>query len=348
LWYAVSGTFKYSPQTDLMNGDNNGLIEVVSENGTIFLAGGSPEKLAAAVVIAPGSAIGGQSRTTVPNTFECGGNYVAANYLDSRARVNNAAVSPTANAVSRLITGEESESFNDRMIFISPEEIFEAIRKRRDFQARLERLTRSIAECVGKYGEWNGSPKDSTDNRLPWPAPVDLTSFVSNNSYNDSAAGSGKSGRMPYIVDTSRITTSNGMPITRLLDGSNFLCPSWDADDDAWYKNWKDHFFYAVAGSFAPTAPRPTPFPCPTCLSVNASGSYAAVVLFANNKTVGQSRNTVEDKRLISNYLEGRNSASYPTISGDSDLETSGSVNDLLHCVEFDPATHTSRVFSCP
>lgn len=345
LWYAVSGTFKNSPQTDLMNWDNSGLIEVVAENGQTLLTGSSPESRAAAVVIAPGPAIGGQNRTKSASALGCGGNYVASNYLDNYGVINNATLSPTANGISRLIAARESDNFNDRIIFITSEEIFAAIRKRKDFQTRLEKLTESIAKCVAKYGELNGTPMD---HRLPWPAPVNLANFNTNASYNDSAAGSLKSGRLPFVVDTSKITTNNGMSGNNLLSGTNNLCPFWNADDTAWYQNWKDHFFYVLAGSFAPTAANPTILPCPTCVTVNGGGSYAAVVLFAENKMSGQSRNTVAEKGLIRNYLEGRNSTNHPNSSGNGNYEKSALVNDLLYCIAFDPITHVSTVFACP
>lgn len=348
LWYAVSGTYKNAPKTALMNWDNNGLIEIVTEDGTTLLAGSKSENRAAAVVIAPGPAIGAQSHTKVANAPECGGNYVASNYLDSRAGVNNAVVSTVANALSRFVAGSKSPDFNDTIIYITPEEIFEQIQKRIDFKTRIESLTKSIAECVGKYGQSNGAPIVRADNRLPWPAFVNLTSFISDTSYNDNAAGSLKSGRLPFVVDTSKIATTNQMSGTHLLSNGNFLCPLWSTDDDAWYTNWKDHFFYVLAGSFAPTAPHPTVFPCPTCITVNGVGSYAAVVVFANQKTAGQSRNTIVEKRLISNYLEGRNSSTYPNTAGNANLEKSASVNDMLYCVTFDPVTHVSTVASCP
>ncbi len=351
LWYVVSGTFKNSPQTDLMNWDNNGLLEVVSADGTTLLAGSRPENRAVAAIIAPGPTIGGQNRAQVANAPECGGNYVPVNYLDSSAGVNNAVVSPAANALSRFISRGESVDFNDGIIFITPEEISEPIRRRKDFRPRLDRLTRSIAECLGRYGEFNGNPKDVTDHRLPWPTFVNLADFNLNNSYNDSSIGTPKSGRLPFKVDTSKTATVNGMVGTGLFTNANAvigLCQSWTLDDDAWYANWKDHFFYFLSGSYTPASLKPTPFPCPTCLSVNGTGTYAAVVLFANDKVTGQSRNSIAEKGLISNYLEGRNSSSHPNTSGATDLEKAGSTNDLLYCVEFDQVTHASRVFVCP
>lgn len=349
LWYAVSGSFKRAPQTDLMNWDNNGLIEVLADDGTKLLAGGMPENRAVAAVIAPGPAIGGQNRAKVPGASECGGNYVAANYLETSKGVNNALLSTLANAISKLIAATESETFNDKIIFITPEEIFEPIRKRKDFRARLEALTTTIGGCLGGYGKFNGSPVDITDNRLPWPALVNLANFNTNPSYDDTAAGSRKSGRLPFVVNTSKAATSNQMVGVNLLTNVAFdICPSWSTDDDAWYKNWKDHFFYYVAGSFTPIAPHPTILPCTSCLSVNGVGSYAAVVLFAGEKRGTRSRNSVVEKGLIGNYLEGRNSTSHPNAGGNSDLEISGQANDFLLCVDFDPITHASRTFPCP
>ena len=72
LWYVVSGTFKNSPQTDLMNWDNNGLLEIVSADGATLLAGSRPENRAVAAIIAPGPAIGGKPgrRLRMPQSAE--------------------------------------------------------------------------------------------------------------------------------------------------------------------------------------------------------------------------------------------------------------------------------------
>ncbi len=349
LWYAVSGTFKKLPQTDLMNWDNNGLLEVIAEDGVTLLAGSKPENRAVAAVIAPGSALGSQNRAKVASAAECGGNYVGSNYLESSKGVNNSLLSSVANNISRLITGLASENFNDRMIFITPEEIFEPIRKRKDVRARLEALTRTIGECLGKYGEFNGTPIAIADHRLPWPALVNLASFNANSSYDDTAAASRKSGRLPFVVKTSKAATSNQMSGNNLLsDVGLSICPSWTPDDATWYRNWKDHFFYYLGGSFAPTSPSPTAVPCVSCLSVEGSGRYAAVVLFASEKMAGQSRNSIAEKGLIENYLEGRNATSHPNLSGTSNLEKSPSTNDYLVCLEFDSISNAARVFPCP
>ena len=349
LWYVVSGTFKYSPKTDLMNWDNTGLIEIVDDDGTTLIAGGTPEKRAVAAVIAPGAPVASQNRTMAASANECGGNYSATNYLEIRNGVNNTATAVGANAISRLIAGKESETFNDRIIYITADEIFSAIRARKDFRARLEALTGTIASCLGKFGELNGSPINANDNRLPWPAPVNLASFTSNTSYDDSATGARKSGRLPFRVAVSKSATANQMSGQNLLSNVAFSnCTSWTTDDANWYSNWKDHFFYYVSGPFAPISTVPTALPCTSCLTVNGTGNYAAIVLFAGEKTTGQTRNTVTDKGIIGNYLEGRNSTSHPNISGASNLEKSTATNDFLQCVTFDTVTRVSQTFPCP
>jgi hypothetical protein len=349
LWYAVAGTFKNFPQTDLMNWNTNGLIEVVADDGAKLLAGTKLENRAVAAVIAPGPAIGTQNRAKAVSANECGGNYVASNYLETSKGVNNALLSTVANALSKLIAGTESETFNDKIIYITPDEIFEPIRKRKDVRARLESLAGTIASCLGKYGEFNGSPIDITDHRLPWPALVNLTNFNTNSSYDDTTAGARKSGRLPFVVNTSKVATSNRMFGVNLLSDVAFnICPTWSINDAAWYKNWKDHFFYYLGGSFTPVAAHPTILPCASCVSVNGADSYAAVILFAGEMMAGQSRNSVAEKGLIGNYLEGRNSTSHPNASGNSNLEISGITNDFLVCVDFDPITNRSRTFPCP
>ena len=141
LWYAVSGNFKNNPPTGLMNWDTNGLITIMAPDGSNFVAGGSggatiPTRRAAAVIFAPGAILPGQDRslsaTNPPTT--CGGNYNAANYLDTDAAstINNATASSiTPNALSRYIaalnsnrTAAATNSFNDRMAFITAADIF--------------------------------------------------------------------------------------------------------------------------------------------------------------------------------------------------------------------------------
>ena len=107
------------------------------------------------------------------------------------------------------------------------------------------------------------------------------------------------------------------------------------------WRNWKDHFFYAVAESYTPVAAVPSS--CATCLTVNGGGQYAAVLLFAHARLpgLGQVRNApptdTDTKNSPANYLEDANASNMPYTGGSVDFVSqpaSATFNDLLFCVD--------------
>jgi len=335
LWYAVSGTYKNNPGTDMLNWDTPGLFTILSSNGVGNAS--SPEDRAAAVIFSPGAVSGSQNRIPVANAGVCSGNYSASNYLEASAAASNAVVSTIAGAVSNFIAGGIDNGVNDTLLAVTPQEVFGAIEKRSDFTALVSSFTEHVGNCLAVYGSQNAA--GASDKRLPWPAPVALADYLANASYSDGSGG--LSGRLPYRVSNSKVKTANGLIGSTLLAG----CPGpWSALDDEWYKNWKDHLFYALAAAFHPGATAPS-F-CPDCLSANNAGAYAAIVLFAGKKLSGQSRTTPADKALIVNYLEGRNSANGANAGGNSDYQTgpvTAGFNDILYCVD-----NALNVLPCP
>ncbi len=371
LWYAVSGNFKANlNKTDLMNWDNNGLIEIMAPDGTNFVAGGSgtsadPTMRAAAVIFAPGAILPGQDRA-LPGTSPpqiCGGNYDAAAYLDAdtASAINNAtAPSATPNALTRFIaalhsdrTGSSNDAFNDRMVFITPQEIFAARAERRaDFLPYLHDpatgMLKRAADCVAEYGNNN---LDADDRRLPWAAPLAYATYGSKSNYDDAAGLI--SGRLPYTVDTSDTATNNIRVIGTgaLLD--NGVCAGWTDRDEFWL-NFKDHVFYAVADAFSPDSlVASDPDPCATeeCLTVEGTPGIAAVLIFAGKKQTGQSRNTNADYSSpqksfwstttapYSNFLEGANALSIQDNTADFTSPRTFSKysgNDTVICVRKD------------
>lgn len=329
LWYAVSGTYKNNPATDMMNWDTNGLLSILSPDGSGFIVGASADDRGAAVIFAPGPITGNQNRSPVANAAICRGNYSASNYLEASGAANNAIVSAIANAVSVFVSAGHNE-VNDRFLVITPQEIFAAIEKRSDFSAMLGGFTQKIGNCVAAYGSKNAG--GASDKRLPWPAPIVLADYLANAGYDDESDR--LSGRLPYRVNDSKARTANGMTASNLVTGAN--CPGpWSALDDEWYKNWKDHLFYALGGAFGPDAA--TPSICPNCLSADGIGPYAAVVLFAGKRLSGQKRISLADKALIANYLEDRNSTNDPNASGASDYKSAPATpgfNDLIYCID--------------
>lgn len=336
LWYAVSGTYKNSPKTPMLNWDTDGQFEVVAANGTTFLAGPSgtnPDSLAVAVIFAPGGVTGSQDRAASANTPSCGGNYAASNYLetDTPAAANNAVVSGVANAVNRYIAGPNA-NVNDKMVFITKDEIYNAM------APTLRRLTQKTAECVAYYGATNGT--GASDKRLPWASFVALSDYTNNAYYNDEV--NQLSGRLPNLVGSSGTTApahtvfnTTSSPGNELLGNSGANCPVWGGMYPAW-NEWKSFLFYALAGNFTPGSG--TPSACGTCLTVNGVGPYAGAVMFAGKKlsALGQTHTTNADKSNIANYLEGRNLTNHPNAAGNSDYEkaaATASFNDILYCV---------------
>ena len=140
MWYAVSGNYKDSPKTSLMNWDTNGQLQAFSSDGTLLT---QPDNQVVAVIFAPGAAQSGQDRsgTTAP---VCGGNYTATNYLDNDTvhSINNADI-----ATGKFIQGASSGSVNDQMLFITRQDIWNAIKKRNDFNAMVSSLLSIAIAC---------------------------------------------------------------------------------------------------------------------------------------------------------------------------------------------------------
>ena len=360
LWYAVSGTYKNNPNsvsnvattTNNMNWDTNGQFTVTDSSGNM-LAGSSPDNQAVAVIFAPGAPISGQNRTPAAGTSACSGNYSPAAYLDSANGINNSAISGAANAVSPYIASTGSSSFNDQLVYITRADIWNAIKKRSDFYNNLRALTRRAAECTAMYGRNNAVPYP-TDKRLPWAGNVAVTAtpsrlyyFSMNRRYADINAT--LSGRLPYRVSVSKAATGNTLPSASdlgfagvyLFDNSSYC--SYQPEEKIWYDNWKDHLFYALANRYTPTFGQPTgTCTAATCLKISNTPNtqtyqyYAAFVIFAGEKLASQSRSTVANKGLISNYLEGRNAGNHPNAAGNANYEgasASSTFNDIVYAI---------------
>jgi hypothetical protein len=191
----------------------------------------------------------------------------------------------------------------------------------------------------GRGPPGGGPPGLGDDHRLPWPAPLGLSDYRVDSDYDDVDAGV-LSGRLPDVVDDSSAATGN--PVNRILtDCDPTAVPEWSAVKRSMWRNWKDHFFYAVAESFAPSAT--TPSSCTTCLTVNGSGQYAAVVLLAGGRlpALGQVRNAppidADTRDNAVNYLEAGNPVNFPYAGGVVDFTSQppgDTFNDMLFCID--------------
>lgn len=338
LWYAVSGTYKNNPPTGLMNWDTNGQFQAFSSDGTLLAS------QVVAIIFAPGATLSGQDRsgTTAP---VCGGNYTVINYLDNDTvhNINNSNVA-TGNFIQGTSGGT---SVNDQMVFITRQDIWNAIQKRTDFQSidptinPLRKLTKQVALCLANYGN-NNSPGDNYS--LPWAAQLALSDYSVDNNYNDTA--NLYAGRVPYLVGTSRYTTGN--TLGNLMTTAS--CGAAWASVDPWWNNWKDHLFYAISSAYRPTTSIDQN--CGTCIQLNSS-QYAGVVMFAGPRLIPPQsilNQTRVDKSVITDYLESPNSTSVSAASGSGNYSSSpasSNFNDVV-CVINPNSWSQPLTVTCP
>jgi type II secretory pathway pseudopilin PulG len=353
LWYAVSGTYKNNPQTGLMNWDNNGQFQAYAADGTRLDSNNSQ---IVAVIFAPGTARDGQGRSGGGAPI-CGGNYNASAYLDSNTThgINNANINTVASAVSKFIQGENDGEVNDRMVFITRQDLWNAMLKRSDFIQTLKDMTRAVAECLASYGHNNDNPDNDS---LPWPALLSLSDYAINDNYNDD--DNTYAGRVPHQVYTSKSDSDNDMSGYRLMTSGNGLnCPHYDATPSnelerlyPWWNNWKDHLFYALSEEYRPR-PNDTGSCVGDCVWLRNNGHrYAAIVLFAGSALSGRDRASIStsntERGQLAKYLEGLNLDSYPNYGGDNEYEagdTTDSFNDILYCID---SGSSLNVEECP
>lgn len=364
LWYAVSGNSKANVnKTDLMNWDTNGLITVLAADGSPAATGNTPSG-AVAVIFSPGPAIGGQSHDGSPATAICGGNYTAADYLDASGGTDNATLTGLANRVDTFIAGAASNTFNDRLVFVTARDIFDAIERRQhvdpenpsarlSFSDLLKKVTLRTAECIAGYPALNADFSSDQDRRLPWTTdhPFVSDNYGANSSYDD--RDNRYFGRTPQKVDNSKSDTANTMTGNFLTE----VCPGGFTALDPWWRNWKDHLFYTVSKDFAPDGDSDnTQCSGLDCVTVNgAPTQYAGIVFFGGKRLGAQDRSndanasTSAKKRNVANYLEGANAtvpATSPGRDGKGDYQTgaeTGTFNDVLYCIGQDLS-----VIACP
>ena len=341
VWYAVSGTYKSADlaTAEMINPDSNGQFRVFDALSGGLMGGGLPEDRAVALLFAPEAPLEGQARGGAA-AEGCSANYAPAAHLDgvSALGVSNAALSGSTDAVDDFVRSAVANAeFNDRVLAITRADLADAVYRRPDFAASMSALTRGVASCLAAYGLQN--PSGANDRRLPWPAPAALSDYSLATTYDDEDTGR-YSGRLADIVDQSNVETGNA--VSRVLSDCNpALAPDWDPAYLAVWQQWKDHLFYSVAESYEPRATVPTA--CGNCLSVNGSGAYAAIVVFANRRlsSLSQRRDAppidADTKQDVVNYLEGVNATNHPYTGGAANYVSAAAstiFNDILFCID--------------
>lgn len=342
LWYVVSGAWKQAGTATaaLVNPDSNGQLQLVSVDTGVLVEGALPADRPVAMVIAPMRPLPGQSRpAAVPGT-QCSPNFAADRYMeaDASSGSNNYQLAGIANVIDTLgVAANPNDLHNDRIVTISRHDIAERVYNRAGFVTQMRDLGLAVGACIANYASRN--PGGATDLRMPWPAPVGLADYRQDIVYDDTNAGL-LAGRLADSIDDSNVVTGN--TISRVLtDCDASLVPEWSASMLAQWQNWKDHFFYAVAGSFAPSGPVPSA--CTDCLTVNGSGQYAGILLFSNRRLqAGSQRRDAppldpDTRQDAANYLEGNNLANVVAMGTSLDYSSqaaSSTFNDMLICID--------------
>ncbi len=342
LWYVVSGGYKDATTTaqPLVNPDSNGQLELWGIESNTVIEGVQPADRPVAMVVAAMQPLPGQARPAAAAGQQCSSSFQASRFLDTDggSGISNASLGGAADAVDLFaVTSGSSNAHNDRVATISRRDLERRVIDRQDFDADMRALALALGKCLADYA--GNNPGGANDRRLPWPAQLALADYRPDDAYDD-VAGGALSGRLVDIVDDSNASTGNA--IGNVLTACNAAAvPEWTPAMATLWRNWKDHFFYAVAESFSPVAPVPSN--CVSCLTVNGAGQYAAVIAFGASRldALGQVRDAppldADTRDDVSNYLEATNATAFPYASGTVDFTSqpaSATFNDRLVCVD--------------
>ncbi|MBS3965473.1 MAG: hypothetical protein KGZ80_13485 [Methylomonas sp.] len=294
LWYGVSGTYKETAGAVSTEADGHFLL---FDDALNSLNGPNQDLAAMAVVIAPGMAIAGQSRTLNPATAtECGsttpgdGVNIASRFLESRAGIDNASgffagtllglpISAIPSAgFSALVKAPASQDFNDALVTLTAREL-------RPVHRQMQRwVGQRVRACLAAYAAANAG-------RLPWPAPLNPATAP---GYDDSDSQQ-RFGRIPTVLDHSAaVGLAAAWPADPLQPGT--LCFAW-----GWWPNFRETVFLAIDGETSPIGSGGAP-----SLQLDSLPQKAAV-LVAGRRDGLQQRLTNAQKAAVSHYLESNN-----------------------------------------
>ena len=326
LWYVLSGTFQRktfnqcptSGGPACLNSDTHGTITLRNSVGSVVLDGSSADGGAIAVLIAAGPVMtrigagGPQDRSCTGDaevkkcerTSVCSGSATALcqpnNYLelvdpsvlslrDARNSTEDNADFSDAMRDNGLIAGPVRDTqgnvvVNDLMIAVTYQDLMPLLE---------QRVAGEALKCLHDYAA-------TGTGRYPWAAPVSSDYGA---SLSDRAGE--RWGRIPQALSATKDSNS-AMSGTWPSD-----CPiAMDVSKKAWWANWKDQVFFAVAPGFAPDSASPG---CAGgCLSVTPPSTAAdkrVVVVVAGRALPGQVRAVGAQP---GNYLEPPNASGGP------------------------------------
>lgn len=177
LWYTISSPFRDSVSNlaagsaDRINSDTRGTLTVRAADGATILTDN-----AVAVIIAPGAPIGTQNRSST-GAVACtltgltvARGLCANNYFETATGTNNA-----ASTSGPFIAGGRSDSFNDRLAFITTSELIPLLEMRvgNELKALLQAYkANSPCNCYPWADNWaySGGIADTGQNRGRFPS----------------------------------------------------------------------------------------------------------------------------------------------------------------------------------
>jgi hypothetical protein len=366
LWYVVSGDYKTGPKAKMRNEDSNGMLQVQDENGQLYHGANAGDR-PIALIIAPGGILQGQSHAP-----DCQGNSNEANYLESGGSVIYATDhANTADKIWRYVYGSassrlENSGFNDTMVWVTKHEYWDAVKGQNDLntnsssaRSEIEQLTADLTQCFTDYA----NDANNTNFWLPWPAKIEMAEYRNDtntagaNGYIDQYNPSSLIGRLPQSINVSDTAESalTGSQVVAHANKEDIFNSCLTGERKSLWKNWKDHFFYAISKDFEMVdgSTEMLSARCITlgdCLNMSTiaavpiSQKIAAIVFFSGSVVNSQSRNyppvDIDEKNILSNYLDTDgsglgNAHDYPT-----DAVYSGDVNtyyhdagDLVYCI---------------
>jgi type II secretory pathway pseudopilin PulG len=288
LWYALSPAFRDNVNGGTLNSDTSGALAIA---GSINLNG------VVAIVFAVGPPLTGQDRSGA-------GALQASNYLDGE----------NGDGDTDYEQQPVSEAFNDRLLPITGDLLFQAVERRVAHEAKL---------CLEAI---------AVSNRYPWAAPM------ANPAAYDDALNT-YVGRVPRVLndtDTS-LTTATPTPLPATAGWPAMAYGVQCFGTSTWWDDWMELIVYHVSPAFAPNS---SGGPCGTCLQVNGNIQVPVLIIVAGRalSDPDQSSRSVNQDQLTE-YLESKGGVDNFAGSGVyvralAEIPVSGAqFNDRVECV---------------
>lgn len=341
IWYSLSSNFAAVPSGLIINSDDTvGLLNVCPEIGCGDASPIPPVPNAplpifnqqVAIVFSSGGVLAGQSRVEgvdpEPNpAMNVDDDKKSSNFLDAIVaganQFNNATGSNNGND---FILGVATSTFNDRLLAISTNEIFDNVNKRMKAKATLA----GIASCLIEYANYNFNNPLANDKRLPWSTSLILANY--NDAVNFDDAMTRYTGRVAYhIADSTAFPPVHDWDTGVATKKRKMAyCSSWPV----WWDSWKNRVFYAVSKDFSPDTTAPQ-ICSGNCVTVDGVGPFAAVLIYSGEKLAGQVRINNVDMANPANFLEGSNAIEVINNTGYGNFTavTGANQNDVAICI---------------